>query len=79
MGRGSTDRNTIKLQQLLRSHEKNEDPRYNDLDELLSSRGYIIYRNADDILMVRRSKDAEKFTDREVMAILKGTYDHDNS
>lgn len=74
MGRGSTDRNTIKLQQLLRSYEKNEDPRYNDLDELLSSRGYVIYRNADDILMVRRSKDAEKFTDREVISILKGNY-----
>lgn len=74
MGRGSTDRNTIKLQQLLRSYERNNDPRYNDLEETLSSRGYIIYRNADDILMVRRSKDAEKFTDREVISILKGNY-----
>lgn len=72
MGRGSTDKHTIRLQNYLRWLEYNDREKYAALDELLAEHGYNVYRNSSNVLMVRKPKDITGFTPAEVHWIVTG-------
>jgi hypothetical protein len=74
MGRGSTDKQTIKLQNYLRKLESTDKERYDTLEELLALRGYIVYHNKNDVLMVRKPGDIDSLSTGEITAIVNGIH-----
>lgn len=56
MGRGSTDKQTIKLQNYLRHLSYTDRKQYELLEDLLTDYGYIVYMNDSNVLMVRKPK-----------------------
>lgn len=70
---GNKDKDTIKLQDMLRKlAESNDTQRYEQLDELLAQREYIVSENSAGILMVRRPKGINGLSKREVRELMAG-------
>lgn len=72
--RGSKDKNTIRLQNYMRRMERTNPEIYAQLDELLAMRGYIVYHNDSDILMVRKPGNIDSLSSGEINALVNGVH-----
>lgn len=71
---GSKDKNTLRLQNYIRKLESTNPELYTQVDKLLSLRGYIIYHNTSDILMVRKLGNTDSLSSGEISALINGVH-----
>ena len=79
MGRGSTDKRTLILQDYLRKLLQQDIDQYQLVVQYLTEHGYIIHRNAHDVLMLRKPKDITGLDTLTIATLLKKGINHDRA